>query len=117
MLTKIKAWFHNLVVAETAKAHAALQIEKKLEAEVLSLTSPIGPYVDGLKKSLGVEAQRVQTESLSAAHLRIKDIIAAETTAFIARIRQLETLLKEKPSQWKPDAETVATDQALRRAK
>ena len=113
----IKQWFHNLVVAETAKAHAALQIEKKLQAEVLRLTNPIGPYVDDLKKALGVEAQRVQTESLSAAHLQIKDIIAAETTAFIARIRQLETLLKETPSQWKADAETVASDHALRRVK
>ena len=109
MFTKIKAWFHNLVVAETKKAHEALQLETKLEAEVLRLTNPIGPYVDDLKKALGVEAQRVQTESISAAHLQIKDIIAAETTAFIARIRQLETLLKEKPSQWKPDAETVSS--------
>jgi hypothetical protein len=117
MFTKIKAWFHDLVVAETKKAHEALQLEKKLEAEVLRLTNPIGPYVDDLKKALGVEAQRVQTESISAAHLQIKDIIAAETTAFIARIRQLETLLKEKPSQWKPDAETVATDHALRKVK
>ena len=114
---RLKRGFATWLLLKRRRLTKHCNIEKKLEAEVLRLTNPIGPHVDDLKKALGVEAQRVQTESISAAHLQIKDIIAAETTAFIARIRQLETLLKETPSQWKPDAETVATDQALRRAK
>lgn len=132
MITRIKAWFKRLVVAEIAKINAELQLGEKLAADFKfhsatlekNVTNSFAEAKAGLIQDLNNAKASVLADvdsHIKAEFSALEERVAQEVKDALAEIKlktsQVEQLLKDDPEHWKADAEAVATDLALRKVK
>ena len=101
MFSRAKVWFRSIISEEVAKVSASL----KQESEEAIATI----------KNVENEAARFFTKEVEAFKASIKATLQAEHDAFIADLRAARSHIGNgEPSHWTADAETLASDHALK---
>jgi hypothetical protein len=111
MFKKFENWLRAIIAEEVRKVDVSLTDERALisahaKAILITIEAEVSRTLEGTK---------VEFDTLEA---RIKKTAEDEYANFVAKLRQpLQDIIKDPPSQWCADAETVGADHALRKVK
>lgn len=115
-MNRLKAWFHNVVVAEVQKVLLFLKAEiaTHVTDTFLAERRKLAEDVLRAKAEMAAWSEKLHATSLA----KLEASMEAQLKAFKARVEQtLEETLKDEPAHWKAELETIEQEILLRTPK
>lgn len=116
-MKRIKAWFHNVVLAEVHKILDIILAEYKkvIEDHIVAVVDrerlKMARDIEQVRLDLRQSAARIHQGTVETLKYDVADHIEAELKAFEAKVQHtLEACIKDEPAHWRADDETKKSD-------